>query len=389
MTLPPGITATAPNQVCKLNKSLYGLKQAGRQWNLKLTQAIKSIGYKQSAADPSLFTKQRSSLFSAILVYVDDVILVGNDTHSITITKQHLDKLFSIKDLGSLHYFLGFEFSRNSKGLHMCQRKYILELLQDLDFLTCKPASSPALPNHKPSPNASPLSNITSYRQLIGKLLYITHTRPELSYIVNTLSQHLNQPTTDDLARAHRILRYLKGTIGLGLFFPAENNLQLQAFSDSDWASCPESRRSITGYIVFLGNAIISWRSKKQSTVSRSSSEAEYRALASTSCELHWLTNLLKDITCTPLTSAMLFCDNISALHIAHNPVFHERTKHIDIDCHVVRERVKWGLLRLMPIPSSLQLADLFTKAQHSPHLRFLLSKLGLLNLYQVKFEGE
>ena len=179
-----------------------------------------------------------------------------------------------------------------------------------------------------------------------------------------------------------RILRYLKQAPGLGLFFAANSSLQLKAFSDSDWAGRLDTRRSITGFSVYLGNSLVSWRSKKQPTVSRSSSEAEYRALATTTCELQWLTYLLTDLRIPFKQSALLYCDNQSALQIAANQVFHERTKHIDIDCHLVREKVCSGLVKLLPVSSSKQLADIFTKSLSPSLFSTLCAKLGMLNLY-------
>lgn len=179
------------------------------------------------------------------------------------------------------------------------------------------------------------------------------------------------------------MLRYLKGCPGKWLFFPRNSSLHLQGLSDADWVGCVDSRRSISGQCFFIGHSLISWRTKKHITVSRSPSEAEYRALASATCELQWILYLLKDlhIQCSKLP--MLFCDNQSALPIAANPIFHERTKHLEIDCHLVREKLQAGILKLLPVSSQDQLADFFTKSLLPQPFSILLSKLGLLDLYQ------
>ena len=182
-------------------------------------------------------------------------------------------------------------------------------------------------------------------------------------------------------------MRYLKGSPGQGLFYPASGSIHIQAFSDSDWAGCRDTRRAITGYSIFLGNSLISWKSKKQSTVSRSSSKAEYRALATTTCEIQWLTYLLLEFRISFNQPANLFCDNNSAIQIASNQVFHERTKHIELDCHIVREKCLSGLLKLLPVRSSMQLADAFTKALQPASFKFMISKLGMMNIYS-QLEG-
>ena len=182
---------------------------------------------------------------------------------------------------------------------------------------------------------------------------------------------------------ATRLLRYLKGCPGRGLLFRRDSEVHHLGFSDADWAGCPDTRRSVTVYCFFLGSSLISWKTKKQATVSRSSSEAEYRALASATCELQWLVYLLRDLRLSHNRPPVLYCDNQSALHIAANPVFHERTKHLDIDCHIVREKSQSGLMKLLPISSSMQIADIFTKALPLPSLRNFFSKLGLIDIYQ------
>ena len=187
------------------------------------------------------------------------------------------------------------------------------------------------------------------YRRLIGHLLYLTISRPDIMYVVHKLSQFLAHPRLPHLHAAHHLLWYLKSHPRQGLFFSSTSSLKLTAFSDADWASCLDSRKSISGFYVFLGDCLISWKSKKQSTISHSSAKTEYRA---TTSELIWLTQLLQDFGIIPSLPILLFCDNKATIHIASNPIFHERTKHIEIDCHFVRDHVSAGLIILMPIRS-------------------------------------
>ncbi|PNX74277.1 retrovirus-related Pol polyprotein from transposon TNT 1-94 [Trifolium pratense] len=384
MSLPPGYSsAIGSNKVCRLHKSLYGLKQASRQWYSKLSSALISFGYKQSVSDHSLYIKSTDSEFTALLVYVDDIVLAGNSSKEIQAVKHFLDQKFKIKDLGKLRYFLGFEIARSPKGIFVNQRKYTLELLQDTGFLATKPSNIPFNPTTKlSSTDGAPLKDPSSYRRLIGRLLYLTNTRPDISFSVQHLSQFVSKPLIPHYTAATRILKYLKSAPANGLFFPVSSSLKLTGYADSDWARCPDTRKSITGYCVFIGSSLISWKSKKQNTVSRSSTEAEYRALASLTCEIQWLQYLFQDFKMKFSNPASVFCDSRSAIYLAHNPAFHERSKHIEIDCHVIREKIQSQLIHLLPIPSNSQIADMFTKPLHFPAFFDLLSKLNLCSIH-------
>ncbi|GAU31060.1 hypothetical protein TSUD_214960 [Trifolium subterraneum] len=303
MQPPPGLDLPQPNLVCKLQRSFYV----------------------QSKSDYSLFTKQASTGFTVILVYVDDLVLGGTDNAEIQNIKALLDAKFSIKDLGSIKYFMGFEVANTQAGISLCQRKYALDLIQDTGLLGAKPCNTPMQP----------------HLQL--------HTSS-----VSKLSQFLAAPTNEHMLAGLHVLR-------LG--------------------SLSKPRRSTTGFCFFLGNSLISWKSKKQNVVSRSSSEAEYRALAQTTCEGQWLKFLLQDFHISHPTPIVIYCDNKSAFHIAANPVFHERTKHIEMDCHVVREKVQDGLIHLLPVPSKEQVADILTKSLHPGPFHMLHDKLGMIDI--------
>ncbi|KAL5557871.1 hypothetical protein UlMin_034082 [Ulmus minor] len=387
MKLPPGYDSKGESlpkdAVCLLHKSLYGLKQASRQWFHKFSSAILGLGFHQSASDHSPFLQDTDGVFMALLVYVDDVIIASSDSTAIIHLKADLNTLFKLKDLGDLKYFLGLEIARSAAGICLSQRKYVLDLLSDFGYLGCKPASTPMKPNLQLSlEDGENVSDVSMYRRLIGRLLYLTLTRPDISYAVNRLSQFLSKPKVPHLLAAQRVLRYLKRVPGQGLFYPADSSLQLTAFTDSDWARCPDSRRSVTGFCVFLGHSLVSWKSKKQPIVSRSSVEAEYRAMANATCEITWLLALLKDFKVAHDFPALLFCDNQSAMHIAENPVFHERTKHIEIDCHLVREKIQSGVLKTMFVSYEHQVADVLTKPLHPSSFSFLIGKMGLKNIF-------
>ena len=266
MSLPPSFRDKGghTNQVCRLTKSLYGLRQASRQWFSKFSSTLLAHGFIQSKCDYSLFTKTVGHAFLALLVYVDDILIASNDVVSVTRLTTFLDHHFKLKDLGSAKYFLGLELARSAKGISLCQRKYTLDILQDTGFLGSKPIKFPMEQHLKLSKyERLALPDPTVYRRLIGKLLYLTLTRPDISYSVSRSSQFMDQPRAPHLHAAHRVLQYLKGSLGQGLFFPSYTSLQIKAFCDSNWAGCYDTRRSVTSFCIFLGDSLISWRSKK------------------------------------------------------------------------------------------------------------------------------
>ncbi|XP_019098425.1 PREDICTED: uncharacterized protein LOC109131703 [Camelina sativa] len=220
------------------------------------------------------------------------------------------------------------------------------------------------------------------YRSLVGRLMYLTITRPDITFAVNKLCQFSSAPRTSHLTAVYQVLQYIKSTIGQGVFYSADPDLQLKAFADSDYAGCRDSRRSTTGFTMFLGSSLISWRSKKQQTISRSSAEAEYRALALASCEMMWITTLLSDLRIKSPSVPILFSDSTAAIYIVTNPVFHERTKHIEVDCHTVREKLDKGLIKLLHVHTEDQVADILTKPLLPHQHDHLKSKMSLHNIY-------
>lgn len=295
---------------------------------------------------------------------------------------------FTIKDLGVLKYMLGIEVARSYAGIFLCQRKYILDVLHDTGYLGSKPIDTPMDSKQKFTTDSSTLlENPTECRRLVGRLIYLTITCPDIAYSLQTLSQYMSQPTTAHLAAAHRLLRYLKQTPGKGILLPRSSTLQLNGFCDSDWARCPETKRSVTGYAIYLGDSLISWKSKKQPTVSRSFAEAEYRALAFTTCEVQWLLYLLKDLKIPHLSPANIYTDSKSALCIAQNPVLHEKTKRIQIDYHFTREKLQAGVVKIIYIPTSQNIADMLTKPLGLDLFTHFSSKMNICNIH-VHLEG-
>ncbi|CAL1375545.1 unnamed protein product [Linum trigynum] len=297
MKVPEGFSRTGDHRVCRLKKSLYGLRQASRNWHARFTASLLDLGFRQSRADYSLFVSHHGDSFVVALIYVDDVILTGNDDAFITTVKRRLDSDFSIKDLGPLKFFLGVEVARSPSGIVLNQRKYAMDILEDSGLTGGRPSAFPMEQHNQLAlAETPPITDPGQYRRLIGRLLYLTITRPDIQYAVNFLCQFIDSPKREHVEAAARILRYLKRAPGQGLFFPSASSLTLQAYCDADWGGCALTRRSTTGYLIRLGDAPISRRTKKQNIVARSSAEAEYRAMATTVSELLWLRALLQDL---------------------------------------------------------------------------------------------
>ncbi|KAG7598819.1 F-box associated interaction domain [Arabidopsis suecica] len=363
---PPGFRTDDKTQVCRLHKSLYGLKQAPRCWFAKLTTALKEYGFEQSLSDYSLFTLEDANgdLRLHVLVYVDDLIVSGSSVDIIQKFKDYLCSTFKMKDLGWLKYFLGIEVARGPQGMYLSQRKYILDLLSETGLLGAKPASHPIEQNHKLATTTSAaFPDPSRYRRLVGRLIYLAHTRPELSYAIHLLSQFMNAPKTEHWDAVLRVIRYLKGNPGQGIFLRAGGDLKITAWCDSDYATCPDTSRSLTAWFIQLGGSPLSWKTQKQDTVSRSSTEAEYKAMGDTVSEVLWLRELLTTLGVDCSYTIPLYCDNMSAIHLSKNPVNHARTKHIAKEYHFIRDEIVRGVIYPHHVPTKQQLADILTKA--------------------------
>ncbi|XP_021971581.1 uncharacterized mitochondrial protein AtMg00810-like [Helianthus annuus] len=297
--------------------------------------------------------------------------------------KRNLFEEFSVKDLGPLKYFLGIEVAKTKDGLVLSQCKYTLDILKDCGKLGCKPSSFPIEHGLKLDKGENePSIDGNQYRRLVGRLRYHQATRPDITYYVNVLSQFVADPRSNHLEAVNRVLRYLKATPGQGILLSHVGDPVLTAYCDSDWLGCSFTRRSRTRYFLLLDGTPISWKTKKQSVISRSSAEAEYRAMASTVSEVIWVRWLLGELQVHISSPTPLFCDNQAARDIANNPVFHERTNHVEMDCYFVRERVESKEIIPMKISSTMQVADLLTKGLTSQQLLFLLDKIGIANLH-------
>lgn len=352
-----------PNHVCLLKKSLYGLKQAPRAWYKRFADYVSSLGFSHSQSDHSLFIFHRGNDMAYILLYVDDIILTAS---SDTLRKSIISMLcseFAMKDLGPLSYFLGIAVTRHQGGLFLSQRKYAAEIIERAGMSSCKPSSTPVDAKPKLGANASqPYTDPSHYRSLAGALQYLTFTRPDITYAVQQVCLFMHDPRDEYMNALKRIVRYIHGTLDHGLHLYPSSPSTLISYTDADWGGCPDTRRSTSGYCVFLGDNLVSWSAKRQATLSRSSAEAEYRGVANVVSESCWLRNLLLELHCPIQKATLVYCDNVSAIYLSGNPVQHQRTKHIEMDIHFVREKVAHGHVRVLHVPSRYQIADIFTK---------------------------
>ncbi|XP_019086215.1 PREDICTED: uncharacterized protein LOC109126808 [Camelina sativa] len=334
---------------------------------MKPPPGFSALDKAKNRKDYSLFSYTRGPTRLHVLVYVDELSISSNDPTLTTKFKAYMSQCFHMKDLGILKYFLGIKVSRAQEGIYLSQRKYALDIISECGLTGSKPFDTPIEQNHTLGKDDGPLlDNPAQYRRLVGRLVYLIFTRPELSYV--------EHPT--------RVVQYLKGTPGHGVFLSSDSDLSLVTYCDSDYNTCPFSRRSLTGYVVSLGGSPVSWKTKKQQVVSRSSAEAVYMAMSMALCEVKWLKELLLTFGVTHSAHVAFFCDNEAALHIAANPVFHECTKHIESDCHFVRDAVQDGTISTHHVFSEEQVADFLIKALGRQQFDYLLRKMGVRDLH-------
>jgi hypothetical protein len=347
MQQPPGFKNLSKSYyVCRLNKALYGLKQAPRAWYTALKFVILQLGFQNSKADSSLFIYKNNSTICYLLVYVDDLVITENAPSFVHSVIQQLGALFSLKDMGSLHYFLGIEVIPTPVSLLLSQHQYVRALLATTSMSGAKNVSTPLSSTQSLQlDDGTAAVDSSHFRRIIGSLQYLTLTRPDISFAVNKLYQFMHRPTITHWTVAKRLLRYLKHTICHGLQLRKTGNTALRTYSDADWADNIDDRTSTSAYISFLGSNPISWSSKKQRAVARSLTEAEYRALATAASETVWLSTLLTELGVPAPHCPQLLCDNLGATYLSFNPVNHSRMKHIQIDLYFVRDLVQKGSL--------------------------------------------
>ncbi|KAL0392757.1 UNVERIFIED_CONTAM: Retrovirus-related Pol polyprotein from transposon RE1 [Sesamum radiatum] len=349
---PQGFIAKGSEEkVLRLKKALYGLKQAPRAWYSRIDKYFMDRGFRRSLSEPTLYIKSQGNDTLIVSLYVDDLIYTGNNEKMIQDFKEDMMKTFEMSDLGLMHFFLGIEINQEKEGIFICQRKYTETLLKKFKMESCKTVTTPLVTGEKyQKEDGSQKVDGSMYRSLIGSLLYLTATRPDIMFATSLLSRFMHSPSQVHYAAAKRILRYLR----------------------------VDDMKSTSGYTFSLGSGIFTWASKKQATVAQSSAEAEYIAAAATSNHAIWLRRILENIGEKQEEPTTIYCDNKSAIAITKNPVQHNRTKHIDIKYHSLREATTRGEIELKYCSTEEQLADIFTKALPRNKFEELRMKIGV-----------
>ncbi|GKA88869.1 putative ribonuclease H-like domain-containing protein [Tanacetum coccineum] len=365
---PPGfVDPDHPKKVYKVVKALYGLHQAPRAWYATLSTFLEKHGYRRGTIDKTLFIKKDKKDIILVQIYVDDIIF-GSTKKSWSDEFEALMKgRFQMSAMGELTFFLGLQVKQSQEGIFISQDKYVAEILKKFDFVSVKSAVTP-METKAPlaQDEGGPDVDLHLYRSMIGCLMYLTASRPDIMYAVCACSRFQVTPKVSHLYAVKRIFKYIKGKPKLGLWYPRESPLDLVAYSDSDYAAANLDRKSTTGGCQFLGRRLISWQCKKQTIVATSTTEAEYVAAASCCGQVLWLQNQLLDYGFN-FMNTIIHIDNQSTICIIKNPVYHSKTKHIEIRHHFIRDCYEKKLIQVQKIHTDLNVADLLTKAFDGP----------------------
>jgi transposase InsO family protein len=383
---PPEGSTIPQGSVIRLLKSLYGLKQSPRCFNKRFDSWLKDQGFRPTMADPCLYFRKQGETVILISIHVDDQLIASNNRPELDRFKKQLNSEFECSDSGPASYFLGFNIIRDRKNctLSISQQHYFEALLEKFNMLDCNPTQSPLPTTFKPVPATDTEfdeARSLPYAQLVGAILYAsTVSRPDLSHAASVLSRYISKWSKNHFSAAKHLLRYIKGTTDYALTFKAVK--QTVGYCDADWGGDLDTRRSTTGYLFKIFGGVVSWRSRRQPTVALSTTEAEYMASADAARQAIWLRQLLEDLQLGLGQDPFpIYNDNAGTVALSKNPVYHERSKHIGLRHHYLRERVEDGTISLLHIPSVNNIADLFTKPLPRDQFNKLRNLLGVIPL--------
>ncbi|GJX05726.1 putative ribonuclease H-like domain-containing protein [Tanacetum coccineum] len=370
-----------PKHVYRVVKALYGLHQAPRAWYARLSAFLLQHNYRRGTIDKTLFIKKDSRDILLVQVYVDDIIFGSTNKAWCDEFEVLMKGEFEMSAMGEMTFFLGLQVKQLPDGIFISQDKYVKDMLTKFDMESVRTATTPyEAAKTKLKDETDPPVNVHLYRSMIGSLMYLTASRPDIMFAVSACSRHQVTPLTSHLNAVKKIFKYLKGQPKLGLWYPKDSPFQLEAYSDSDYAGSHGDRKSTTGGCQFLGRRLISWQCKKQTIVATSSTEAEYVAAASCCAQVLWIQNQLLDYGFN-FMNTKIFIDNQSTICIVKNPVFHQRTKHIEIRHHFIRDANEKNLIQVLKIHTDDNVADLLTKAFDGPRFEYLVVHIGMVDM--------
>ncbi|GKB72384.1 retrovirus-related pol polyprotein from transposon TNT 1-94 [Tanacetum coccineum] len=367
-----------PNHVYKLKKALYGLKQAPRAWYDLLSNFLLTQDFSKGTVDPTLFIRRQGNDILLVQIYVDDIIFASTTPELCDEFSKIMCSKFKMSMMGKISFFLGLQIFQNPRGIFINQSKYALESLKKYGMESSDPVDTPMVEKSKldEDPQGKAVDP-THYRGMVGTLMYLTASRPDLTFAVCMCARYQAKPTEKHLHAIKRIFKYLRGTVNRGLWYPKDSSIALTAYADADHAGCQDTRRSTSGSMQFLGDRLVSWSSKRQKSAAISSTEAEYIALSGCCAQVLWMRSQLTDYG-LGFNKIPMYCDNKSAIALCCNNVQHSRSKHIDIRFHFIKEQVENGVVELYFVNTEYQLADIFTKALCRERINFLIDKLGM-----------
>ncbi|GKA37505.1 putative ribonuclease H-like domain-containing protein [Tanacetum coccineum] len=379
---PPGFLDPAhPNKVYKVIKALYGLHQAPRAWYETLSSFLMENGFRRGTIDKTLFIKKNKSDIMLVQVYVDDIIFGSTKKSMCTEFKDCMHKRFQMSSMGELTFFLGLQVKQQPDGIFISQDKYVADILKKFDFWSIRTATTP-IESNKPLVKDEDGEDVDVhvYRSMIGSLMYLTASRPDIMFAVCACARFQVTPKASHLNAVKRIFRYLKHQPKLGLWYPRDSPFELEAFSDSDYRGASLDRKSTTGGCQFLGRRLISWQCKKQTIMANSTTEAEYVVAANCCGQVLWIQNQMMDYGFN-FMNTRIHIDNESTISVIKNPVAHSRTKHIEIRFHFIRDCYEKRLIEVIKIHTDSNVADLLTKGFDVSRFNFLVVSIGMLNL--------
>jgi hypothetical protein len=350
-----------------------------------LDESLIKLGFTRSTSEHAVYLRGQGAKRLIVGVYVDDLVITGGNQGDIDKFKKEMKNTFKMSDLGLLKYYLGLEVVQSKEGITVSQRAYAAKILESAGLSDCNPSDTPMESRLKLSKaSTSPAVDATHYRSIVGSLRYLVNSRPDLSFSVGYVSRFMENPTTEHMTAVKRILRYIAGTLYFGCQYKRRKEAVLAGYSDSDLAGDIDTRKSTSGILYFLGDNVITWQSQKQKVVALSSCEAEYIAATTAACQGVWLARLLAEFKGTTPATVNLKIDSQSAIQLSKNPVFHDRSKHIDLRYHFIRDCIEENRVQLEFIGTKDQLADILTKALGREQFCALRFRLGVIDVRKV-----